>query len=213
MYAATVLSDSPIAYWRLGESSGASAADSSGNGHGGNYTGGVTLNAAGALFGDPDPAARFDGVNDSVQVPDASELHLNSDWTIEFWARQLSYANTLPGILEKGDSTGPHGYAIWADSSGDLWFQRHNREADSGNGALTSSYRYFVVTYDGTNARWYVDGTLESTTSINLPTNNGSATLELGRAASYGNNDLDEVAIYDNALTAARVSAHYAAGS
>ena len=42
-YASTVLADSPVAYWRLGEASGSSAADSSGNGNGGSYAGGVTL--------------------------------------------------------------------------------------------------------------------------------------------------------------------------
>ena len=53
-YASTVLADSPVAYWRLSETSGTSAADSSGNSHGGTYTStGVTYGAA------PDPVGQI----------------------------------------------------------------------------------------------------------------------------------------------------------
>jgi hypothetical protein len=148
-----------------------------------------------------------------VQVPDDPALRLNGFWTIELWARQISYANPFPGILGKGPSQTPHGYAIWADSSGDLWLQRHNREADSGSGALTSTFRYFVVTYDGVDVRWYVDGVLRTTTSLNWPTNNGSASIEIGSAQDYGNDDIDDVAIYSTALSAGRIATHYTAGT
>ena len=173
----------------------------------------MTLGVTGALTGDGNTAAAFDGVDDSVQVPDAAALDLNGSWSIEFWARQVSFANSLPGILDKGDATTPHGYAIWADSSGDLWFERHNRDAEAGSGALTSAFRYFVVTYDGSDVRWYVDGTLKTTTAVHFPTNNGSAILELGRAVDYGNDALDEVALYATALSGGQIAAHYSAGT
>ncbi|MDX6199796.1 MAG: hypothetical protein QOJ79_2947, partial [Actinomycetota bacterium] len=53
-YQAAVLSDAPVGYWRLGERSGAVAADSSGAGRSGSYSGGVSLGVAGALVGDGD---------------------------------------------------------------------------------------------------------------------------------------------------------------
>src|SRR4051812_1334419 len=55
-YSSAVLALSPIAYYRLGESSGTTAADSSGNGLNGTYNGGVTLGQPGGIFGDPDTA-------------------------------------------------------------------------------------------------------------------------------------------------------------
>jgi hypothetical protein len=54
-----VLGLSPIAYWRLGEASGTSAADASGNGHTGTYVGSPTLGVAGLLTGDADTAVTF----------------------------------------------------------------------------------------------------------------------------------------------------------
>jgi hypothetical protein len=41
-----VLADSPLAYWRLGESGGSVAADSGGNGHSGTYVGNPTVGVA-----------------------------------------------------------------------------------------------------------------------------------------------------------------------
>src|ERR1700704_333500 len=54
-YADAVLADQPAAYWRLGETSGSTAADASGKGHTG-WLLGVSGGARGALVGDPDTA-------------------------------------------------------------------------------------------------------------------------------------------------------------
>ncbi|MCJ7692985.1 MAG: hypothetical protein MUO22_06170, partial [Sedimentisphaerales bacterium] len=53
----------PLGYWRLGESSGTTATDRAGS-YNGTYSGGVTLGTTGALSGDSDTAASFDGSND-----------------------------------------------------------------------------------------------------------------------------------------------------
>jgi hypothetical protein len=207
-----VLADNPLAYWRLGETSGSTAADSSGHGRNGSYVNGVGLGISGALFGDPNTGAGFDGVNDSVQVPDDAALRLNASWSIEFWAKQISWKNSFPGILGKGAGHTPHGYDIWADPSGALCFERNNHQASTGSAALTSSFGHFAITYDGSNLRWYVNGVLKSTTAANFPPNNGTQPLTIGEANEYGNNGIDEVAIYSTTLSAARISAHYAAG-
>lgn len=60
-YSATVLADTPALYWRLGETVGTTAADASGNGRVGTYAGTFTLNQAGGLTGDANPAVDLDG--------------------------------------------------------------------------------------------------------------------------------------------------------
>ena len=50
-YTQAVLADGPAGFWRFEETSGASAADSSGNNRPGTYLNGVTLGTAGALPG------------------------------------------------------------------------------------------------------------------------------------------------------------------
>jgi len=68
-YSDAVLADMPVRYYRLGDSSGTTAVDSSGNSQDGTYTGGVTLGASGAIQGDADTAATFDGTDDYVSLP------------------------------------------------------------------------------------------------------------------------------------------------
>ena len=101
-YRNQVLADEPLAYWRLGEPSGTSAADASGNGNTGTYGGSPTLGATGALAGDTDTATSFDGVNDNVSVPNNASLNLNGSFSIEFWAKQTSFTNYLPGHRQQG---------------------------------------------------------------------------------------------------------------
>lgn len=70
-YASTVLADSPTGYWKLAESSGTSAADSSGNGYHGVYVGTLTLGSS--VLADSDTSVDFPGTETGgyVQLPDA----------------------------------------------------------------------------------------------------------------------------------------------
>lgn len=73
-YATRILADGPIGYWRLGElPPGTTAADSSGAGNNGAYSGGVILGQPG--FHDGDTAARFDGKTGRVVVPNSGSLN------------------------------------------------------------------------------------------------------------------------------------------
>ena len=59
-YSDVILASAPVAYWRLNETSGAIAADSSGSARDLTLVG-VLLNQAGLRFGDSGPCAYFDG--------------------------------------------------------------------------------------------------------------------------------------------------------
>jgi hypothetical protein len=106
-YASAVLADHPVAYWRLGEASGTTAIDSSAHLQTGAYFNGVSLGQPGALPGDPNTAARFDGVNDHAQFPNP----VGDDFTVEAWINTT--ANSLAG------SQGFQGNGIvWSDVGG-----------------------------------------------------------------------------------------------
>ncbi|MGH9103700.1 MAG: LamG-like jellyroll fold domain-containing protein, partial [Acidimicrobiales bacterium] len=211
-YEAAVLADHPLAYWRLGESqASAPAADSSGNGNTGTYSSsGVTLGAQGAIAGDANTAATFDGSSGGMTAPDTSALRLNGSFSIELWAKQGSFDNTYPGLLYKGDDSG---YLIYEKPDGTLSFKRNDTEATTTPGALVAGhYHYYVVTYDGTSLDWYVDGKLDSSTPESYPTNTATDALAIGKGDDFGNDTIDEVALYAGALAPSTVSAHYQAG-
>jgi hypothetical protein len=214
-YRRAVLADRPIAYWRLDETSGTVAADSSGS-HVGRYEHGVSLGAPGALDA-PDAAARFDGIDDDVWVADAEDLRLDGSFSIEFWARADPDPNTttFPGILGKG---GGNGYFIWYD---DRLRPVLNRAAIDGpittGGALsTDAFTHYVVTYDALASlvTWYVDGAEDSTQpdrSYPPSTDTSPLRLAVADADQYGREILDEIALYDHALSIERIQAHHAA--
>ncbi|MDQ1746891.1 MAG: trimeric autotransporter adhesin, partial [Frankiaceae bacterium] len=210
-YASAVLGDQPIAYFRLGEKSGATtAADASGH-TAGSYTG-VTLGVPGALPHDSDTAALFDGATSAVSVADSPALRLNGSFTIEFWAKLKTFMNTYPGLMIKGASATANGYLVWYTSDGALHFKRNNVDVATPAGVFnTSAWHDYAVSYDGSTLRWYVDGQAVSSRAVTFPTNAGTDPLKLGRGDRFGNDYLDEVAVYASALTPTRVGAHFSA--
>jgi Concanavalin A-like lectin/glucanases superfamily/Calcineurin-like phosphoesterase len=217
-YAQAVQADAPVAYWRLGETSGTAASDASGHGNVGTYVGGALLGQPGAVSNDT--AVAFDGVDDRVSVPDTTALRLNGSFTVEFWAKLTQFTNSFPGLVHKGSSTSTGtGYVIWYGSDGQPVFKRAGVDGrkTSAAGALSSSaFKYYVLTYDASTStlRWYVNGALDTTyTGVSYPIGTDTSVLELGRGDQYGKQVLDEVALYGSPLTGARVSAHFAAAS
>jgi hypothetical protein len=73
-----------------------------------------------------------------------------------------------------------------------------------------------VVTYDGTSMRMYINGTLRNTlaSSVSLPNHAFALTIgDVGSGATDGyGGGMDEVALYNTALTQQQVTEHYNAG-
>src|SRR5262252_10704946 len=71
-YSSVVLAKGPVAYWRLGEASGPTAADASCNSYDGTYLGNPTFGQPGAIVNDPDTAIGLNGPDskDYVEIPD-----------------------------------------------------------------------------------------------------------------------------------------------
>jgi concanavalin A-like lectin/glucanase superfamily protein len=93
-YSAVVLAKGPVGYWRLGESAGPTAGDTSGNGFDGAYQGNPTLGEPGAISSSADTAIRLKGFGsgDYVEIPDVdgapfSQPTSGVGLTVEVWMR------------------------------------------------------------------------------------------------------------------------------
>ena len=73
-YSSVILGQNPVAYYRLGESSGTVAYDSSGNFDNATLSGNITLGAPGALGNDSNTAYQFSGGSISAVVPESTGL-------------------------------------------------------------------------------------------------------------------------------------------
>jgi hypothetical protein len=88
-YAQEVLADTPVGWWRLDETSGTTAADSSGNGRDGTYVNTPTLGASGLLAADPTVGSvrLSELANEYVEIADnnAFSLTTTGELTVEHW--------------------------------------------------------------------------------------------------------------------------------
>src|SRR5205807_1053599 len=87
-YSQTILADGPSIYWRLGEASGSTAADTSGHGNTGAYSAsGVTYGVAGAPLGDSDTAVSLSGGGNVIENGTGGVPVGNAARTTEAWVK------------------------------------------------------------------------------------------------------------------------------
>ncbi len=223
-YASVIMADHPIAYWRLGETNGTQAGDYAG-GHNGVYNA-ATLGQPGFSFKDSDTAVKFGpGINSyvgNIQDVNFSGPGNTTTFSLEFWARGLPSDQIGDGaFICKGTGSGGEQFCIDGYSG-------HYRFYGTGGGGAQStvspdgSWQHVVGVCDGPNNQWllYVNG--QQSGSGTIPTTMHDTTHEVTLAArqsatgggpyDFGwNGLLDEVAVYDHALTADQVLAHYSA--
>jgi hypothetical protein len=217
-YSNSVLADSPAGYWRLGEKSGTTANDASGGGHPGTYKNGALLGQPSLLPGDSaNTSVRFDGTNDLVAIPSAAALSPTAKVSVEAWIKPnaLPAAGSFASIASKPESyslqfNGPKlEFTIMQSGA------RRRLQAPAGTIATGQAY-HVVGTYDGTTQRLYVNGAEVANAPLTGAITANSNALDIG-SWSEGSEDfngtIDEVAVYAGALSAARVGAHYQAGT
>ncbi len=164
-------------------------------------------------------AIKFDGDKDSVYVNNAVQL-ISDYTTLNFWIRVdgQNIADAEAYVIDFGHwsqrwkiSLPQHLKIVWTTNSKNAQFTNAISDMDSGDGNELVKNVWWNVTmvHDGTNDIIYVngietkrkpaDGTLNSTTH---PLVFGSNPIEGGQ---YFNGALDNVKIYNKALTAAEV--------
>jgi YD repeat-containing protein len=216
-----------IDYWRLGETSGTSLADAVG-GRTATARNGVTLGAASNLTVDSNTAASFDGVNDNAAA--SLNLSATSKATIEFWLKWTAYANNDDLALEFTPNNTINNGAFVINPNSSTSSGRFE-VALGRNGSRNSVYftrpsagvwHHYAFVLDTTAAASqqilpYVDGQLVSFVKGSSGTGAGNfanSTLNfMSRNGSslFGAGVLDEVAIYNQTLTATQIAQHFAA--
>lgn len=238
-YSDAVLADGPLGYWRFEEApacgnfaDGGTFADSSGNGHtayhygeGGNC---LDTQHPEILCTPQGGFSMFNGslVHAVARVHRTAGLEPASDVSVEQWmlgANIGSIGGSDNIILEYGS----YGYGYRTDNVADsrnvgfyvtlggvehiLW---------AGAGTLASdTLVHLVSTYDGSTIRFFVNGVeVDSASFSGSITYNGTTGLGIlndyqPAGNGYPNTPIDELAIYDYALTDLQIATHYALGT
>ncbi len=193
------------------------ANDASGNGRNGTISGGVTATAD--RYGNEGQAYSFNGTNGNITVTNWNLLTGNSARTISVWFKTAPKSTQQYflswGSTNNATNTGSI-LGIAADPSVTyhfLGFFGINNDLSLLNADQYFDNRWHLMsfTYDGNIMNLYLDGVSQST-KTNSPLNTGSSNLIIGsyhQNSNYFNGQLDEVRIYNRALTAAEVQQMY----
>ena len=199
-----------VAAYGFDETSGTTTADSSGNALTGTLSGAVR-NTGGKFGG----ALSFDGVNDWVTVNDAAPLHLTTGMTLEAWVRPTALTGWRTVIIK--EQAADLAYALYANT-GANWptgnvFTGAEEEARGTAQVALNTWTHLAATYDGATLRLYVNGTQVATRAVTGALASSTRALRFGGNAIWSEwfkGLLDEVRVYNRALTAAEVQSDMA---
>ena len=216
-YRANVLADGPIGYWRLDDSPGTTKAHDETKMHDGTYVGTCTLGVPGALPNET--AVHFDGKSCTVDLGANFGFPSRASFSIEALVKTDATATGYGHIFSKQlrVSDAPvDGYALLFDSPISTYAER----AVNSDNRITSPaafpkavFTHLIATYDGATLDVYVDGQPVGSGGDTTPMAQLTAHALIGSAGTtnFFKGDIDEVAIYDKALTPDRIAAHAAA--
>ena len=210
-----------VAEWHFDEGSGNVLEDSSGNGNDG------VIRGASWVDGKVGQALSFDGMDDYVEILHPFSLLNTGKVTIEAWTKPIS-STTINGktVIQIGAECTPSGALLQVPSGyGDILFC--TVVPNYGYLSVYSAFPgcdqwlHIVGTYDGCYLKIYVDGRLKSkvncTGSMTTPTsgtNIGAIKCDSKyhtycNGAYFFNGLIDEVRVYNRALTADEIKEQY----
>jgi hypothetical protein len=212
-----VTTTGPIAWWKLDETIGTTAADSSGNalkGTLGNYP------ASGWTAGKVGGALNFNGVSNIITVGSPAALTNLARCTIAAWIKPRSLGEFKLGrIVNKRSAAG---WTLFLNSDGSAFFRQtfsvtEGAWSTAANSVALGVWRHVAVAYDSSSSAnrpvFYLDGKLVTTTVRTAPS--GSKSSDAASTLSIGNTStldrtfdgaIDDVRIYNRILTATEIS-------
>jgi hypothetical protein len=211
---------SMVGYWKMDEGTGTVAKDSSGKGNNGTLTNMATAPSTSTSgwsnSGKFNKALNFDGTDDYVNGGSIGPL---TAFTVTGWFKQNGTGNQKwIGIDETADDT----KLTWIGSgntgpgANSTWDCGANLTSIENIQTTGSAWNYYVLMYDGVKVTCYRNGQLAGT-SANTSFSYTNAKVHIGKrawaATGYFNGQIDEVKIYNYALTADDIKKDYNRGA
>ncbi|MFO1484532.1 MAG: LamG-like jellyroll fold domain-containing protein [Verrucomicrobiaceae bacterium] len=194
---------------------------------GGHHTG--MMNGADYASGRVGRAFTFDGVNDFVQRFDGSGLDLAGDFTIECWVHLNQYpASTCDIIAKRSGDNNNIAYVLFLNSIGRPCFTSRSgggsfTQATSTSAIPTDTWTHLAVTLTGGQITFYLNGIqtyaapyTASRPGVTAPFTIGASVTDTSPASSPANpfeGMIDELSLYNRALTAKEISDIHAAAT
>jgi len=155
------------------------------------------------------------GTDDYLDAGDVLDLNATisnptASFTISAWIKR---ENTAASIVSKRDNGFTTGYNFGINGAGNLQMS-WNGGSEIINSSVPipiSKWHHVAVVYDGTNAKLYIDGVedITQTKALAVPVGNSESFLiaaaDGANTTSFFNGNIDEVRVWDVALTASQL--------
>ncbi|MCP4994739.1 MAG: LamG domain-containing protein, partial [Gammaproteobacteria bacterium] len=213
----------PVGYWQMDETTWGTVADSSGNGFDGTAQNGAATDDTGPAIPGPIGTCRygtFDGSNDYVSI--SALPNLTNSFTIAAWIRADELGNDQRIFADDRNNTGGFAFSLGDGGAGKLrFFSRHVSPVVLDSAAVISqgNWHFVAVVHDvGAKTRKiYVDGVttpvVQDVYTGAWGTDNGDASIggevdgtSEGNSRWRFNGNIDEVRVYQNALSGSQVA-------
>jgi hypothetical protein len=203
----------PIAAYGFDEGTGSALTDGSGNVNTGIVSGAIWT--AQGKFG---RALDFDGVNDWVTIADSATLDLTTGMTVEAWVYPTANAGDSWTTVLIKERAGGEVFSLYASADTNtpsvyvVSAGQPNTPLDArGTSPLPlNAWTHLAATYDGTTLRLYTAGIEVASRAVGGPLLTSTGALRIGGNAVWGEffqGRIDEVRVYDRALTQAEIVA------
>lgn len=218
-----------VGWWPMEEGTSTMIADYSGNNNHGTTTGMAVPPTAfsGWTTGRLGKSLNFDSENDRVDIPDSGSLNFGGITTTTFaaWVYLDSYPplgdNYIYQIIGDESACAAGGSVIWRiGSQGSITYQKRiginfrspTDHDDQNNTDLPlRTWTHIAVTTDGTNARYYINGRLDTTNAYAFTPQSSPCSWGIGYMnggnARFFDGKIDDVRIYKRTLSPEEISA------
>lgn len=180
---------------------------------------GTLLNGATYSTGEVGQAFNLNGTSSYIQAPHSAVWSFGSnDFTIELWANFGSATGSTALVASDAGAGATNKWIFWLNG-GKLQFHINgtNNIANIGSGAFSpnlNQWYHLGVTRQFTNYTFYINGVAVATNIDARAIPDSGVPLTIGQAENnfFFNGSLDEISIYNRALSGSEISAVYAAG-
>lgn len=166
-------------------------------------------------------AFSLNGIGDYISIPDQPLWAFGTNaFTIELWAKFFGVANGLWTVFLASDS-GPgvtNKWIFWLNDN-QLRLHVNGNQLDNLGAApfapVFGNWYHLAVTRIGGTFQFYINGALVSTwgSAVTIPDANGPLTIGAAEGGGFFNGLIDDVRIYNRALSASEVLGIYNSGS
>jgi len=206
-----------VGSWTFDEGTGSVAYDYSGNNATGSWQGTASGTSGYYSAGKVGSwAGAFDGTSTYVGTSFNSSV-LGSSFSLCAWVELFPGGGNYPESFGTTGNNILFGAVGGGGSKMDIYIKNSvgsYTDTSNSNSMSLSAWHFVTGTFDGTNGRVYVDGVLQATTPAGTAAS-FSGLMNIGKnlaSNSYWNGLIDDVRIYNRALSAAEIQALYSGG-